>query len=132
MSVDIQLLANAMDGLGHPIRIRILVLLEREHSPSELFAMMPGSLGMIAYHMRELRKMGLVTETRTAPRRGALEHFYLRTEFASIVMDAVGPLIGIPPKPKPKRGPKSAAAADAREHALLVALGCREEEEAAA
>jgi DNA-binding transcriptional ArsR family regulator len=97
--MDLETLARGLQGYGHPIRIGALVLLEYEHSPSELFELLDGpSLGTVAYHVRMLRDYGLVSETRTEPRRGALEHFYRRTELADALMVVLAPVLGVPPK----------------------------------
>lgn len=121
-TMNLDSLAMACLGYGHTVRLRCLVLLEAEHSPSELCELLqttenPPTLGTTAYHMRMLRQYGLVTETRTETRRGALEHYYLRTETADRVIAALGPLMGIPKRPpgRQKTG--------AREAALLTALG---------
>src|SRR4051794_10791258 len=112
MTTDLHLLSKGLNGFAHPLRIKALVLLEREHSPSELTALLPGEpLGVVSYHVRMLREYGLVEETRTAPKRGALEHFYTRTALAEILIETLAALIGLPPKPR-KPGRKSAADAD--------------------
>lgn len=94
-------LGKALLGFGHPVRARCLVLLAKEHSPSELFEMQstassPPSLGTVSYHVRMLRDYGLVEEVRVQPRRGALEHFYVRTELADEVLNALAPIFGLP------------------------------------
>jgi hypothetical protein len=94
-------LAPALAGLGHPVRLQCLVLLEVEHSPSGLAAELSEqfegpTLGTVAYHMRMLRDYQLIEEVRTEPRRGAIEHFYKRTKLADEVLKVVGPLAGIP------------------------------------
>jgi DNA-binding transcriptional ArsR family regulator len=123
MTTDLHLLAKGLNGFGHPLRIKALVLLEREHSPSELTALLVGEpLGVVSYHVRMLREYGLVEEVRTAPKRGALEHFYIRTALAEILIETLAELIGLPPKPR-KPGRKSAADLDRREVSLLLALG---------
>lgn len=134
MTTDLELLATGLSGFAHPLRIKVLVLLEREHSPSGLTALLDGeaALGLVSYHVRMLAGYGLVEETRTAPRRGALEHFYIRTDLAEVLVDTLSELIGLPPKPIRRPGRRSADAADRRERALLVALGVAVEEEAAA
>jgi DNA-binding transcriptional ArsR family regulator len=132
MTTDLHLLAKGLNGFGHPLRIKALVLLEREHSPSELTALLVGeALGVVSYHVRMLRDYGLVEEVRTAPKRGALEHFYIRTALAEILIETLAELIGLPPKPR-KPGRKSASDIEVRELALLLALGYELEEEAAA
>jgi hypothetical protein len=124
MTKDLRLVATGLNGFSHPLRIKLIVLLEREHSPSGLCALLPGEpLGVIAYHVRMLRQYGLLTETKTRPRRGALEHFYARTPLADVLLDTLAPLLKLPPKPKRRAGRVSAAAIEARERALLKALG---------
>lgn len=122
--VDLDKLAIACAGYGHPVRIRCLILLESEHSPSELHRLLSTTpdaptLGTTSYHMRMLKQYGLIVETRTETRRGALEHYYVRTELADIVVAAIANLIGIPKRApgRPKKG--------LREQQLLVAVGAK-------
>jgi DNA-binding transcriptional ArsR family regulator len=116
-------LAKALLGFGHPIRVRCIILLADEHSPSELFELqqrtdedgyliegLSPSLGTVSYHMRMLRDYGLVYETRVAPRRGALEHFYRRTELADDLLRALAPIYGLP-RPRRRRKAEVAVAA---------------------
>jgi hypothetical protein len=124
MTKDLRLVATGLNGFSHPLRIKLIVLLEREHSPSELCGLLPGEpLGVVSYHVRMLRQYGLLTETKTRPRRGALEHFYARTPLADVLLDTLAPLLKLPAKPKRRAGRRSAAAVEARERALLKALG---------
>jgi DNA-binding transcriptional ArsR family regulator len=71
-------------GLDHVARRRILRVLhkeKREFSPAQLSR--EGEFGdglsvsVVAYHVNVLAKFGMVSEVRTAPNRGALEHFYV-------------------------------------------------------
>jgi hypothetical protein len=110
-SLNLDTLSTGLLGYGHPVRLRCLVLLEQEHSPSELFQLLSTAvdaptLGTTAYHIRMLKQYGLVVETRTETRRGALEHYYLRTELADKLVVALAPLIGIP-KREPGRPAKA-------------------------
>lgn len=68
--------------VGHPTRQAILdrLLQVEEASPSELAAEIGKPLGDIAYHVQILAKADVVRQTRTAPVRGALEHFYAVVE----------------------------------------------------
>jgi hypothetical protein len=138
MSKDLHLLAQGLNGFSHPIRIKALVLFEREHSPSEITRLlMSEPLGVVSYHVRMLKDYGLVDVARTAPKRGALEHFYRRTALADVLMETLAELLGIPPRPKGKGGRPPGAAklaerADERERELLIALGIIEPERAAA
>jgi predicted transcriptional regulator len=68
-------------AMSHPLRIRILAMLtERVASPVELAESLDASLGVVAYHVRTLHRLGmieLVNETRV---RGAVEHHYRAKE----------------------------------------------------
>jgi DNA-binding transcriptional ArsR family regulator len=64
-------------AMSHPLRVRILAMLEeRQASPNQLAGWLGASLGTVAYHVRTLLGLGLielVDETRV---RGAVEHHY--------------------------------------------------------
>lgn len=105
--LDIETLAQGLQGWAHPIRIRCLILLEHEHSPTGLRKLLDGpTLGTVSYHVRMLRGWGLVQETRTEQRRGAMEHYYQRTELADLLTTTLAPLLGLPPR---RRNGKRAA-----------------------
>lgn len=63
----------------HALRLRILTRLQQAEEP-----MSAGQLRRefdlpqqnVAYHVAALREAGLIVETHTKQRRGALEHFY--------------------------------------------------------
>jgi DNA-binding transcriptional ArsR family regulator len=64
-------------ALSHSIRIRALeVLNTRIASPSELAKELGEPLGNVAYHVKILEENDAIELVRTAPVRGALEHFY--------------------------------------------------------
>ena len=64
-------------ALSHPLRIRILALLEEsEASPVQLAQHLEATLGTIAYHVRALENFGLIELVSTHQRRGATEHVY--------------------------------------------------------
>lgn len=64
-------------ALRHPLRVRILAMLEEEtSSPVQLSKRLRVPLGTVAYHVRTLHELGLLKEVGTTPRRGALEHHY--------------------------------------------------------
>lgn len=64
-------------AMSHPLRVRILdVLQEGAASPNELSKALEERIGNVAYHVGILTKLGIVKLTRTAPRRGATEHWY--------------------------------------------------------
>src|SRR5215211_6464722 len=68
-------------ALSHPLRPRILQRLDDGGvaSPNQLAEALGERLGNVSYHVRILRELRLVELVRTAPRRGALEHFYRAT-----------------------------------------------------
>jgi DNA-binding transcriptional ArsR family regulator len=64
-------------ALGHPLRQRILRSLnDRVTSPSELADELDEPLGNVSYHIRILRENDAIELVKTAPVRGAIEHFY--------------------------------------------------------
>lgn len=64
-------------ALAHPLRIRILAMLEeRPASPVQLAPRLGGTLGQVGYHVRVLRDAGLIELVETRRRRGAVEHIY--------------------------------------------------------
>ncbi len=65
-------------ALGHPLRQRILDLLNErgENSPVQIARALGERLGNIAYHCGVLEECGAIELSRTAPARGAVEHFY--------------------------------------------------------
>ncbi len=68
-------------ALGHPLRIRMLTVLnQRVASPSELAGELDEPIGNVSYHMRTLADLGMVELVRTEPRRGAVEHYYRAIE----------------------------------------------------
>jgi DNA-binding transcriptional ArsR family regulator len=69
-----------MRGLSHPLRTRILAVLnERISSPNLLSKELNEGLSQISYHVECLKKLGLIEMVKTEPRRGAVEHFYRGT-----------------------------------------------------
>jgi len=71
---------RVIKALGHPLRQRILQSLNREvASPSELATKLDEPLGNVSYHVKILEGCEAIELVRTAPVRGALEHFYRAT-----------------------------------------------------
>lgn len=71
---------RVIKALGHPLRQRILQSLNREvASPSELATKLGEPLGNVSYHVKILEGCDAIELVRTAPVRGALEHFYRAT-----------------------------------------------------
>lgn len=76
---DLQPLNSTLvKALGHPLRLRILeVINDRgEASPVALAREFGRPLATVSHHTRVLRDLGCIEESRTEPRRGAVEHFY--------------------------------------------------------
>jgi DNA-binding transcriptional ArsR family regulator len=74
---DLSTQQRLIKALGHPIRMRALIILnERVASPSEIAGELDESLGVVSYHMRTLEQLGCIELVRRAQRRGAVEHFY--------------------------------------------------------
>ena len=70
-------------ALAHPLRQRILMLLEREvQTPLDLARAMGEPLNKIGYHVHALREAGCIELVRTEHRRGAVAHFYRPTSRA--------------------------------------------------
>lgn len=68
---------KVVKALAHPIRVRVLTLLNQKvASPSELAEEIGEPLGNVSYHVRTLLDLGCIELVRTAPRRGAVEHYY--------------------------------------------------------
>lgn len=77
--------------LAHPLRVAILreLVEDGELSPKLLTARIGGyTLPAVAYHVRALADAGVIVETRTEPRRGAQEHFYVPKAEAAKVVEA--------------------------------------------
>jgi DNA-binding transcriptional ArsR family regulator len=67
-------------AISHPIRIRLLAMLDEEPaSPVILASKLDQPLGTIAYHVRTLYDLGLLKLVSTRQRRGATEHYYKTT-----------------------------------------------------
>jgi DNA-binding transcriptional ArsR family regulator len=64
-------------ALAHPLRIRILGILERRSAtPKELAEMLEVPLENLSYHVRALRDFGFIKLERRRMVRGAVEHRY--------------------------------------------------------
>jgi DNA-binding transcriptional ArsR family regulator len=76
-------------AMGHPLRVRILALLdERAASPVELAGWLGATLGTTAYHVRTLERLGLVELVGESRVRGAVEHHYRSKERPSVSDEA--------------------------------------------
>ncbi len=76
-------------ALGHPLRVRILAMLEEQtSSPVQLSKRLGASLGTVAYHVRTLHELGLLEDVGTTPRRGAVEHHYRANPRPQVTQEA--------------------------------------------
>jgi DNA-binding MarR family transcriptional regulator len=68
---------DLVNALSHPLRVHILdALNERISSPSDLAREVGLDVNYVAYHVKELEKIGYLELVKTEPRRGAVEHYY--------------------------------------------------------
>lgn len=81
--------ANTARARAHPLRVRILELLAagEVRSPNEIAISTGEPLGNVSYHVKRLVCLGMVELESTAPRRGAVEHFYRLTPAARKTQD---------------------------------------------
>lgn len=71
---------DLMKALSHEWRVQILSLvMDGEWSPKMINKELGFGLSQVSYHVKELKKYGLIEQTKTEPRRGAVEHFYRAT-----------------------------------------------------
>jgi DNA-binding transcriptional ArsR family regulator len=65
-------------ALAHPLRMRILTMLdERPGTPALLAAALGASVNVVAYHVRRLHELGLAELVEVRRGRGGLEHVYV-------------------------------------------------------
>ena len=73
-----------LKALAHPLRAKALPLFaEGAVSPVQVARQLDVDVSHLAYHIRVLRKLGLIELVETRQRRGALEHFYRATDHDS-------------------------------------------------
>lgn len=83
-------------AISHPIRIRLLAMLEEEAaSPVILASKLDQPLGTIAYHVRTLYELGLLKLVSTRQRRGATEHYYVTSGAPTSSVEAWESLDGV-------------------------------------
>ncbi|NUT55776.1 MAG: helix-turn-helix transcriptional regulator [Thermoleophilia bacterium] len=64
-------------ALSHPLRVRILSILDEETASAvEIARSLRADIGVVAYHIRTLHRLGLLELVRETPRRGAIQRFY--------------------------------------------------------
>jgi DNA-binding transcriptional ArsR family regulator len=72
--------ARMVRSAAHPVRAKALSMMaERPTSPKEIAAAVGKPIGNVAYHIRELKKAGVVILVDEQKRGGATEHFYVAT-----------------------------------------------------
>jgi DNA-binding transcriptional ArsR family regulator len=80
---------RVIKALGHPVRVLALAILnERVASPNEIAQELNQTVGHVSYHIKVLKKCECIELVDTAPRRGAVEHYYRATSRAFIDDDA--------------------------------------------
>ena len=76
-------------ALGHPLRVRILAILEeRTASAVELSRMLHADIGVVAYHVRKLHQLGLIELEKETRVRGAIQRHYRAYERPRISTEA--------------------------------------------
>lgn len=85
---------NVGKAIGHPLRVELLEALGGLGiaSPNELAKRLDGPLTSVSYHVRMLRDYGAIELVDTEPRRGALEHYYRRTDLGVTAADTAARL----------------------------------------
>lgn len=79
---------------SHALRVRILGrLAEGPASPNEMAKEFEESLPLVSYHVRILREGNAIELVRTAPRRGAIEHYYRLAPDGEHILDRHGPTV---------------------------------------
>lgn len=103
----VEQVAETLDTVRHPTRMKVLVVLSQEKvdrspdaskkegglSPNDIRQLTGVTLGAMAYHVRTLRNKGLVKLRREARVRGAVEHFYELTPAGQRAANAVMELV---------------------------------------
>jgi DNA-binding transcriptional ArsR family regulator len=75
-------------AMGHPVRVQALIILnERIASPNEISKELDQSVGHVSYHIKVLKECKCIELVDTAPRRGAMEHYYRATDRAFLDAD---------------------------------------------
>lgn len=89
MGNDDEVVAAAAQALTHPLRVRVVRLAAAggKLSPSEVAEAVGAPLGNVAYHVRQLHKLGVLVKAGSRPVRGAVEHYYRLAD--------VGPLVAL-------------------------------------
>jgi DNA-binding transcriptional ArsR family regulator len=90
---------RVVKALGHPVRVQALTILnERIASPNEISKELDQTVGHVSYHIKVLKECECIELVDTAPRRGAMEHFYRATSRAFL---DVSDWAAVPPSVRP-------------------------------
>jgi len=82
--------AALISAVSHPVRVNCLaILLERVASPSEMAEELDLPIQNVAYHVRELEKLGCIELARVEKKRST-EHFYRMAERPMLDEEAWG------------------------------------------
>ncbi|MBS1883522.1 MAG: helix-turn-helix transcriptional regulator [Actinobacteria bacterium] len=93
---------NDAKAVAHPLRLRILETIEQSGgiaSPNQIAGVLDEPLGNVSYHVKTLLEYGWLDLVKTEPRRGAVEHFYARSDRArfhrsdSAILDKIAELV---------------------------------------
>lgn len=87
--------AAYLRALAHPLRLRILALLdERPTTPARLAAALRAKVNVVAYHVKRLDELGLAELVDVRRGRGGVEHLYAarrRATFSDLAWDQLEP-----------------------------------------
>lgn len=81
-------LSAEQEAADHPVRLRIIDLMStgERMSPKEASEALDVSLGTVSYHFRMLANLKMVRIVKKVPRRGAVEHYYVLTQYAQPIL----------------------------------------------
>lgn len=100
---------------GHPLRFKILLAIQKagQAGPKGLSELLEESLPLTSYHVKILKKGGLLELVGTEPRRGAIAHFYELTDKSRLVLAVIERMEKepAPPKRRPRRVSRAKATA---------------------
>ena len=95
-------LARELDGLSHPVRLRVVLAMQGgSTSPTRLASRLGVPLGTMSYHVRCLAGLGPLELVGSRPRRGALEHLYELTARGQVLRRAALAILGDEPARAP-------------------------------
>lgn len=86
-------IADVLGSVGHPMRLRLLMLYAEHEKLSPVDAV-PSlaegtTLGTVSYHVRRMSEDGLIRKAGRKQIRGAIKHFYSLTPKGRRIVDAL-------------------------------------------